>query len=159
MNLSTRLVCAFVEPQLLGKKFKLTDWPLHVTIVPWFQLKGSESELNNDMQAVLMRQQAFTAHVDTQSHTRFNSRKVSLLRQSQWQDLHEKVLEVVARHAGVVATKLYIGLYYRPHVTFQKIGHLNPRDEFYCDSLYVVERQGRYRQIINRLELGHEAAT
>lgn len=155
MHTDVRLVCAFVSSQEVGERFKFTDWPLHATVVPWFRLKAPEEQFNSSLQETLTNQPAFTAHVSSQQRTRYGSRRVTLLERNEWQSLHEAVFSVVAQHAGVIATKLFIGTYYRPHVTFQRSGHLNPGEEFLCDNLYVVQREGGHREIVSKLALGY----
>ncbi len=159
MGHRAHLVCAFVEPQAVGERFAATQWPLHATVVPWFHLKTSRGEFTSSLQERLANSAPFIAHVGFQGHSRLGARKVSLLEPDQWQDLHEAVLNVVSSHAGTLATKLFIGPQYIPHVTFQDAGHLSPGDEFACNSLYIVEQQTGHRKVVNRLNLGDETAT
>lgn len=152
-----QLVCAFVEDQAVGTKFERIDWPLHVTVVPWFRLPKADTGFVPELARELQQHDAFTAVVDRQSRTRyFGDRRVSVMESTPWQPLHQATLEVVRHHAGTLLARTFIGSSYRPHVTFQKHGHLEPADQFACDALYVVEKRKDMREVIHKLPLGYE---
>ncbi len=104
--------------------FEDQDWPLHVTIMPWFSMP-------------LKLEQEFIDSIADYAHTvapvslfgdkneffgtdEFKSIKVRTLRGiAQATLLHTGVLDIVTRYAGEVDSQYIRGMY-RPHVTYQQ---------------------------------------
>lgn len=155
-----RLVCAFVEPVEVNEGFK--DWPLHVTIVPWFRLEESSAVLADDFKTVLAGIGAFDARVADSAAFGHRGRKLASLLQDPAPFIQiEKLVRAALRqkHAWLVDETTKRQRQYRPHVTFQNSGHLNNGDSFHCGSLYIVEQLGVQKQTVNRVQLGHEQQT
>lgn len=148
------MVCAFVEPQAIGALFKRVEWPLHVTIVPWFRLKVSQEQFIQTLQKELSGYRPFKTEVTRPGHSHSGLRRLSLLKKESWQPIHETVLEIVLRHATMAVPLTFAHQHYRPHVTYQKHAHLNTGDTFTCDRLYIVEQKSDYKQITAEIIFG-----
>jgi 2'-5' RNA ligase superfamily len=144
------LVCAFARPV---DEPNFQQWPLHITIVPWFRPKTSQVELAQKLRAALKGHGPFVAIAGPQKRSRLGARKVSLLQREQWQPLHDAVLKVVQANAAPSVPFVFVGSRYRPHVTYQQTGHLHPGDSFVCDHLYVVEQKGDHKEIVGEVPL------
>src|SRR5665647_80127 len=69
-----RLICALVNNQPVGTVFK--DWPLHITIVPWFRLDMSSSQLAERLQKHYIGSRAFQVTVENESQLGYKKRKL-----------------------------------------------------------------------------------
>jgi 2'-5' RNA ligase len=145
MQPGDRLVCAFVKPLEKGAEFK--DWPLHVTIVPWFRTEASSDELTEEFGQTLAGISAFDVEID--GETRFGRNKlVNLVAQpTPFMDVEMQVRGILKSHDAWIAdetTKRTRS--YRPHVTEQKTERLHKGDTFVCAGLYLVEQLGGTKQ-------------
>lgn len=149
-----RLVCAFVEPQSIGTRFR--TWLLHVTIVPWFRLDETAATIAEGLAEALTNVGPFEAIGAGEAH--FGPRKnrpVRLLEPSAplmrseakvRSYLHKKrawlVDETTKRHYG-----------FRPHVTAQDDLLLPVGTSFEIAQLYIVEQKGDYKEIVAEVRL------
>src|SRR5579863_9415552 len=112
------LVCSFIEPKEVGYQFTRPEWPLHATVIPWFNLRTDQTELVAILQRELLDFQPFMARVKAQDNTRYiPNRGVSLLDTESWQLLQKSLFGPIALHAGTFITRVFNGISYRPHVT------------------------------------------
>lgn len=150
-----RLVCVLVEPALAGKGFK--DWPLHVTIVPWFRLETSSKTLADDLRADLAGMTPFDVQVG--GAEKFgNNRQANLAEPADtFVEIEKRVRRMLTKQgAWLVDETTKRRRRFRPHVTYQNHGHLEPGDTFRCGEVYIIEQKGDYKEVVGKVELGHE---
>jgi len=150
-----RLVCAFVEKQTVGLQFK--QWPLHVTIVPWFRLDETSEVIAQGLERALAAIPPFQLVADgTAQFGPRGGRPVSLLRASEpLIQVEEKVrIYFHKKHAWLVDETTKKRYDFRPHVTMQGDAHLQDGDTFLCDRLYIVQQKGDYKEITNEVYFG-----
>ena len=145
------ILCGFVTPVKVGDQF--SDWPLHVTVVPWFQFKVPLGNLLDALHALVLPH-VFTAMVG--DNTTFGNFSVSILEATPWLPLHDQLLNFTQRLGTHTAPHNYIGPNYTPHVTHQKTDQLIPSDSFLCDAVYLIKQHGEYKEVVAKVELTHE---
>lgn len=142
-----RLLCAFVEKQAVGFMFK--DWPLHITIVPWFRLDITSPQLAKQLKENYIGGTAFK--VTTLDEAQFGYRKtkiVNLVAAPELMKLEGQTRRLLHAHKAWVvdeADKTRRG--FRPHVTALSAGRAYEGDSFSCDRLYIVSQHGDFKQI------------
>ena len=151
MQPGDRLVCVFVsEPPL---EFK--DWPLHVTVVPWFRTDLTSAELADELQSRLSGYKGFQAVMGDEAA--FGHHKtVNLVAQpTPLIEIEEQVRTALKQHhAWLVDETTKRGREYRPHVTAQKTGRLYRGDCFVVNKLYIIEQKGGLKKIVDLTNLG-----
>jgi len=156
MQPGDRLICAMVEPQPAGKTFK--QWPLHVTIVPWFRAEVSSYDLSMELKESLSEVPAFEASIGKSANFGYQkNKKVVLVRlPSPFVKIEHRVRQILKSYKAWLAdetTKSHGP--YRPHVTDQANERLRENDKFYCNKLYIIEQKGNHKQVVAEVKLGH----
>jgi 2'-5' RNA ligase len=142
-----RLICAFVEEKSADSIF--TDWPLHITIVPWFRLDITSIQLADQLKKHYIGSSAF--RVAVLDEARFGYRKnkvVNLVAAPELMKLEGQTRRLLHTHKTWVvdeADKTRRG--FRPHVTALSAGRVHDGDSFNCDRLYIVSQQGGFKRI------------
>jgi 2'-5' RNA ligase len=148
-----RLICAFVKTQLPGSTF--TDWPLHITIVPWFRIDITSQQLAKQLKEHYINSNAFK--VTVLGETQFGYRKtkvINLLDTPELMQLEGQTRRLLHAHKAWVvdeADKTRRG--FRPHVTALSAGRVYEGDSFGCDRLYIISQHGGFKQIDNVIML------
>jgi 2'-5' RNA ligase len=153
MKPGDRLVCVFVGKPAAGFEFK--DWPLHVTIVPWFRTEVVSSELAREINEKLSDIEPFKAQAN--GAAKFGRNKsVRLIKQpTPFMEVEPRVRQVLKQHQAWLVdetTKKYRS--YKPHVTEQKNARLNEGDSFWCDRIYIVEQKGAHKTAVAEVRFG-----
>lgn len=144
------LVCVFVEDVGTGDTFE--QWPLHVTLVPWFRLYTETRNFIETLTNELSAQNAFTDTVGEREV--FSKREANVLNKPTWQPLHEAVLSCVYNSGEPAAKQFrYVADNYQPHVTVQARTALHAGDTIEVSTVTVVEQKGDYKQAIATLSL------
>lgn len=155
MHSGDRLVCAFTKQREVGQLFK--DWPLHVTIVPWFRLGVETDHLVQDLHLVWRDEAAFDVHMgeeDTHFDHQKNRMATTVALPSPFVGLEQQLRDYLHNHDAWIADELAGRRYsYRPHVTVQREGRLGSGDRFRCDQLYVVEQRGGEKAVVGTIAL------
>lgn len=150
-----RLICAFVEKQPVGLQFK--QWPLHVTIVPWFRLDEPSEVIAQGLERALAAIRPFELVAEgTAQFGPRGGRPVSLLRSStEIVQIEEKVRTYFHKKRAWLVDETTKKRYsFRPHVTVQGDVRLQDGDTFSCDRLYIVQQKGDYKEITNEVYFG-----
>lgn len=147
MQPGDRLICALVEPQTVGDTF--TQWPLHVTIVPWFRTDLPTDELAAELGRSLIGSRPFDINVGQEEHFGYKKRKqVNLVDAPELGRLEGQTRRFLHAHKAWVvdeADKTRRG--YRPHVTVQDDARLQAGNSFRCERLYVVAQYGAFKRV------------
>lgn len=149
-----RLLCAFLENRPAGNTF--TDWPLHVTIIPWFRAEVTSDELAGIIKQKLASTGSFTYVVAGEAGFGYKRRKlVNLIVQpSPLDDIEKYARSILHAHkAWIVDETTKIPRAFRPHITALKTGRAHEGDSFLCDTLYIVEQKGDYKEIMSKIIL------
>ncbi|HSH18260.1 MAG TPA: 2'-5' RNA ligase family protein [Candidatus Saccharimonadales bacterium] len=150
-----RLLCVFLDERPAGDSF--TDWPLHITIVPWFRTAVPTNELTAHMKERLNSVTPFTFIVGGEAGFGFKGRKlVNLVEQpSPLDTIERQTRNLLHEHeAWLVDETTKKRRSFRPHVTVQKSGRVHEGDTFLCNALYIVEQKGGgHKEISARIEL------
>ena len=148
-----RLICAFVKKQPIGSTF--SDWPLHITIVPWFRLNIPSSQLAEQLKVHYIGSDAFRVTVLEETQLGYKRRKVvNLVAAPELMKLEGQTRRLLHAHKAWVvdeADKTRSG--FHPHVTALNIGRVREGDNFKCDRLYIVSQHGHFKQIDNEVIL------
>lgn len=142
-----RLICTFVTEQSAGSIF--TDWPLHITIVPWFRLDISSTQLAKQLKKHYIGSNTFKVNV--LDKVQFGYRKpkvVNLVTAPELMKLEGQTRRLLHAHKAWVvdeADKTRHG--FRPHVTVLSTGRVHEGDSFSCDRLYIVSQHGNFKQV------------
>lgn len=129
-----------IEDVEAGRAYPRHDWPLHISLVPWF-VTAKRAELDQMLTDFLVRIPAFTVTVGGEELFGESHRvKVNVIEPSdQLQGLHEALLGRVEEIATVVADKEYLRENYRGHITHYFERHKAPGEQFLIDHLYLAE--------------------
>lgn len=147
MKPGDRVICAFIKRQSAGSIFK--DWPLHITIVPWFRLDIPSVQLAEQLKERYTGNGAFKVAV--LDAVRFGYKKtklVNLVTAPELMKLEGQTRRLLHAHKAWVvdeADKTRRG--FRPHVTTLSTGRVRSGDTFKCDRLYIVSQHGDFKQI------------
>jgi 2'-5' RNA ligase len=148
-----RLFCAFVDSREAGDTF--SDWPLHLTIVPWFRTATSSEELGGELRRRLQWLGPFQVVVEGEAKFGAKRRLVSLVAEpTPLRSIEHEVREMLHEHAAwLVDETTRVRRPFRPHVTAQRSGRLQDGDAFMCEALYIVEQKGGYKEVVNKIRL------
>ncbi len=124
-DLGQLIIVHLVEKRSAGDVFprKRADWPLHITLVPWFATNSDESGLLHALHAYCRETAAFIIQVGPEE--KFGSGgdvPVNTIRnQAEIEQLHDALLKVVQEHGGAwegeASARSGIGQKYRAHIT------------------------------------------
>jgi hypothetical protein len=153
-----RLVCVLPKPLAVHNEFK--NWPLHVTIVPWFRLGLDTRQITNDLSEVLYSVKSFSV-VMSEENVRFGHQKgklATLVRLPSPLIEIEQIVRSYLRNQNawmVDESTKRLRCAFRPHITAQLNGSLHEGDSFWCDGLYIVEQKGGYKEIVGKVGVGN----
>ncbi|MDB5164751.1 MAG: hypothetical protein JWL89_377 [Candidatus Saccharibacteria bacterium] len=154
MHPGDRLVCAFTTQHRVGDRF--TEWPLHVTIVPWFRLALESEDLAKELEQALAGIKSFQVVLVGASQFGHSKGKTAHLVQlpTSFIQIEQIVRDGLKRHgAWLVDETTRLRRDYRPHVTNQKSEQTQMGATFMCDRLYIVEQKGGYKEVVATVEL------
>lgn len=142
-----RIICAFVYELPEGAKFK--DWPIHITLVPWFRLDVASPLLAEQMQKYYIDRKAFRIEVLEEAKFGYKKQKVvNLVASPELIKLEDQTRRLLHyKKAWIVDEADRTRLGFRPHVTALKTGRVNNGENFWCDRLYIVSQRGTFKQI------------
>jgi 2'-5' RNA ligase len=149
--LSTKefVIVNMLEPIGIGTRFAM--WPLHMTLLPWFNAPDVET-VKQQIELALSDFQPFEVEVGQREH--FGQRKlpVMLIKNTpKLQALHETLLKVINVNGWDLPGR-YTGEHFKPHVT-HKAGR-DASGTLKIDSVYIAEKQSQgYREIVGKIEL------
>lgn len=138
-NRNEHVIAITLEPIKIGQEF--IEWPLHITIVPWFPC-DDEIKLDEILMGISQKHPAFTVKVGPLE--RFGPKKdvkVNLITpNSKLTKLHREVLKNLDKNGFEVHQKEYVGPGYRPHITHQLHGHFDTGAKIEIDSFTLFKQ-------------------
>lgn len=129
------MLAVLLEQKAPGEEFG--RWPLHITLVPWFQLKGSIEKLTQDIQSAVSSFQAFAAKVGPRKQ--WGTHTVHLIDDPVVHELHKRLLEVVKKHGKLTAPIRLTGKQYRPHITQKPYATVQRGFQVHVKQIYLIE--------------------
>lgn len=117
METGSLILVVMVEPPAISYSFrrKRMDWPLHITLIPWFKTVDEQAVIESIKRA-LGAIPSFELTVG--SDTMFGETSVSLIADPEpIVDLHNVLLETVAQNVVFSQMPNWIGNEYQPHIT------------------------------------------
>jgi 2'-5' RNA ligase len=147
MRPGDRLICALVKSQAVGFRFR--EWPLHITIVPWFRLDLTSAELAENYSRSLVGSHPFEVRVGESTQFGYKKRKqVNLVQAPELIRLEGQTRRFLHSHkAWVVDEADKTRRHFRPHITVQSGERSLEGDSLLCERLYVVVQHGDYKKI------------
>lgn len=148
-----RLICMFVDS--FGQGHEFSDWPLHLTIVPWFRNGMASDDLTAQFERALQGVGPFEMKVDGEA--RFGRRK-KLVNLIETPSPITKVEQIIRRSlqdndSWIVDETTKIRRHFRPHITEQNYARVQSGDKISVDRLYIVEKRGDYKEIVATVNL------
>ena len=104
----------FLDEQPLGKQFlrKRKEWPLHITLAPWFEVVDEPALIAN-LEALAGRTESFSIQLGPVEQFGNNATVTVVVDQTAVRKLQEVLLKVVAS----VRDNRWVGKHYKAHVT------------------------------------------
>ena len=150
-----RLVVALVKPYQVGDRF--IDWPLHVTVVPWFRLNNKPERIAKGLTKALTPIKPFDVIMNqTAWFGPKKNRQAHLIElPTPFSEIEKRVRNYFhKKRAWLVDETTKKRRDFRPHVTVQKSNQLRVGDSFKIDCLYLVEQRGSQKEIVAEIKLG-----
>jgi 2'-5' RNA ligase len=130
----------FIEDAPIGQPFPRVNWPLHITLVPWF-LCGLPDKLDMELARALAGLQQFDVRVGDE--TMFGSKKnmrVNLIEPNdQLSKLHQILLGKVRQLGQLDTDEQFTGEGYRAHITHVRDRFRSSGDKVRIDSIHLTE--------------------
>ena len=138
---SEQLVVIPLEPLKKGRAF--VDWPLHITIVPWFNcLETERQRLSDLLKAAAGRHHQFDSVIGQfEWFGKNQDLHVQLIVPNrQLNDLHLDVFNTLDRSGFPIHQKEYLGASYRPHLIYKPENKLAAGDIIKIDGFDLIKQ-------------------
>ncbi len=148
----TLLACLMLERVSPQQRFSI--WPLHLTIVPWFEIGGNSlSEFITRLDELVASFSSIRLVTGDTAYFGPHRVKVTLIVPSQeLSNLHQKLLSIIRESGGQLLKDNHRSRDFRPHVTNR--GARGPsRKEITCRQMQIVAKlaDSNERQIVQKL--------
>jgi hypothetical protein len=134
------VIAILLEPIGLDEEF--IEWPLHITIVPWFH-GYDEYKLDELLEKISRQRQGFSAKV--QQIEKFGANKdveVNVIDDCPpLYELHNQVFTELEKNGFIIHQKDYVGETYRAHITRQPHGHLDSGQIIKINSFSLIHQK------------------
>lgn len=146
MKPGDRMICIFVNDIPIGTTF--TEWPLHVTIVPWFRLDTPSSDLAKQLQKHYIGSKPFQINVLQETQLGYKKRKtVNSIEAAELNRLEGQTRRLLHSYKTWIVDEADKTRKFHPHITAQKSNRIHEGDIIKCDRLYVISQHGDFKQI------------
>jgi len=130
------LLAWFVKPLQAGEGF-VRDWPLHLTLVPWFWIRDLEKTIAA-IEAVIQRQAALKITCTDESYLAGGRTRVRLVQKTdELEKFHQSLIDLINGLALPMMDK-FTGKQYLPHITVRGADYPAKGDRFSLDHLALV---------------------
>jgi len=130
------IVVAALRPLKVGEQF--IGWPLHATIVPWFDSEDQSTAIASFKQA---NTSLGTVEARITADDYFGPRRnvlVHRLDASELYDIHNRLLDEIEKRGGDCPFPHYTRKHYRPHITHKQDCQLQIGDQITFSAVYLV---------------------
>lgn len=146
------VVVALLDTADIGDR--LVQWPLHLTIVPWFSYYEPKKFLD-EVRELVGQTPVIDLRVGSQVTWGYNT--VSTIHYSiGLHRLHEDLLKLAMKHGRLNTTNHgYHGRNYTPHITHHGRSHVNEGQSIKIETIYVIERDMSHhvKTVIEKIDL------
>ena len=133
------VIAIMIEPVSVGQEF--IDWPLHITVVPWFPCHD-DNKLDALLMEIAKSHRPFKAKVGKLE--KFGPKRdvpVNLVKRNRrLNNLHNDVLDVLEKNDMSIHQKNFVGNGYQAHITHQKHAKKQKGDKLRIDSLTLIKQ-------------------
>jgi 2'-5' RNA ligase len=145
-----------IDEIVIGKSYLRSDWPLHITLLPWF-LCDKEDELDDFLRRTASSYTPFWVEVGEEKV--FGPQKdinINLILPNEpLERLHKELINQVSQAGKIVADSQYIGEAYQPHIRRYGNRGKKPGQTIRIDSIYVTELiDQNYSRPVKRYNFG-----
>lgn len=151
------IVAIVLERVQLGKEF--IEWPLHITIVPWFH-GYNPKKLDELLESLASRHQPFSATVGKiEGFGPKKDVKVNVIDDCpELDNLHLDVFNKLEENGFIIHQKIFVGRGYRAHITRQLHAWLDEKKKIRIGSVSLVrqERMKKTGQIVKTIVKNYE---
>ncbi len=125
-----------------GDEFFPENYPLHITIVPSFQLEHLNDVLLNKIKQLCGRFQAFTltAGGDELFGPNREARVTTMTMNDKIQELHDSLVSLLSDAGAIFDETQYMSDNYRAHATVRETIRLYKGESIIVDSITVVDK-------------------
>ena len=145
------ITCAFVDDYAVGDE--LLDWPLHITLVPWFFVDNMRQFQDDLVQHVA---DIHRIPVTVGEQRTWGPNVVNVIQRSApLHELHARLLHLITSSGELLINQQYTGLNYTPHITHQKSLSAQPGDNVTIGTVYIIKKDTarRAKTVIARVDL------
>ncbi len=142
----TRLVIVLpLVPLRTGDSFAVSDWPLHVTVLPPFATAAPASEIAEAMSAVAQAVPAIagTAGPDAMFGRRHNVPVTLVEENEQLNAMHRALVAAVRPFAAAPDERAFTGSGFRPHITIKNSSRAHDGDRLVLTQIALVDMAPR----------------
>lgn len=148
-----RLLCIFIQNQLEND---FQQWPLHITIVPWFRTDISTKLLIQRLNDNLSDLTSFEITIAGETSFGYKGRKqVNLIEMPSPLEQIERIMRDILHEANswLVDETTKLKRQFLPHVTMQGSHRVHEGDRYLVETLYIVEQKGDYKAVVGPVAL------
>jgi 2'-5' RNA ligase len=142
--MAEKLIVSMLEPVESGQQFE--SLPLHVTLMPWFEItQESASTLNRYLR--VLAKKTDTLELEGEEEVMFGKDedvRVRKLAASTLRFVHFEILDAISRSGGRCQSP-YIAENYNPHVSFVEGESIGQGEIVEVHALQVIEREPKTR--------------
>ncbi|MHA6694268.1 2'-5' RNA ligase family protein [Homoserinimonas sp. A520] len=155
----SRLVVVLpLSPLAEGDSFAVSEWPLHVTVLPPFLTDASASEVGDAIRSAASDHPAMkVVAAQDELFGRRHDIPVTLIDENeQLTAMHQALRAAVRPFAAAPDEPAFTGAGFRPHVTVKTHGRVHAGDEFTLTQLAIVDmavRASPGRAVLATIEL------
>jgi 2'-5' RNA ligase len=142
----SRLVVVLpLSPLRDGERFTVSEWPLHITVLPPFKTDATGSEIRDAIRSTVSAQSALNvlAAGDELFGRRHDILVTLIAENRQLTELHQLLRAAVRPFAAEPDEPAFTGPGFRPHVTVKSHGRVHEGDAFTLLQLAVVDMAPR----------------
>lgn len=141
MNETEYIFCVLIDSYDEGDEF--IEWPLHITLVPWFFVPDiTEFQLSITEAITYLR----PIHVIVGEERVWGPNTVNVIERSEpLHDLHARLLRQTNMSGRIVINQQYTGENYTPHITQQSSLSATPGDKIIIDQFCIIKKTHSHR--------------
>ncbi len=131
-----------------------TRWPLHITLVPWFEISGEKlPKFLTGLESIAHNYRPIRLNQAGSANFGAGKTKVTLIRPtSEIISLHQDLLQAIVDSNALLLSEKHTGSDFRPHIT-QRADRSVPEDKVITSNkLYLVAKEyPNQRQIVHSI--------
>ncbi len=131
------IIAYVLEPLTTGQTFG--RWPLHITIVPWFEIDNIDKAVEA-VNRVVNTHKPFTVTVGQTAY--FGPRQnveVNKINSAPLYALHQALSQVLEASGAKFRHRHYMGNHFNPHITKKSFARVQPGYELNIKNILLVE--------------------